>query len=370
MGRLFASLLLCLLVVLQADAAGYLAVVLKANGEVLVKGSAAKPYRILAQGAELGPGSVVKTGANGWLLLKLSDGSTLGLANNTELELSSLRLAGGKKEGLLSLIGGKIRASIVKMAGQQTDIRIKSRTAIAGVKGTEFLMLNKGPVNVFFGNEGRVTVAGNANGATDLDAGTMTQTTRGHKPIAPVKVEPGSTLQKVQTVFNAATGELPPAAWTESDNLPEIIARWNINYAHYLVDKGEYAQALELLQAAFDLASNDDIRADSLLEQGSVSGRFLHDPAGALDVYTRLLIDYPERPQAEPALYYSAQLRYDRGEFSQAVELLERYLTKYPDGAYRQNAKTLIRRIQQEIPPEPQGGGNVRRQDKTRGNAP
>ncbi|GAM09476.1 fecR protein [Geobacter sp. OR-1] len=356
MGRFITVLFLLFALAIQVQAAEYPAVAFKTSGAVFVKGSDTEPYQPLPAGTKLSGGSFVKTGANGWLLLKLSDGSTLALANNTELELATLRLTGDKREGLLSLLVGKIRASIVKLAGQQTDIRIKSRTAVAGVKGTEFLMLNKGPVNVFFGNEGRVTVAGNSDGATDLDAGTMTQTTRGHKPIAPVKVEPDSTLQKAQMVFNAATGELPPAEWTESDNLPDIIARWDINYAHYLIDKGEYGQALELLQAAFDLAANEGVRADSLLEQGSVNGRFLRDQTAALDAYAKLLSEYPGRPQAEAALYYSAQLRFDREEFTTALDLFERYLTRYPDGMYGQNARTLINRIRQELPPEPPPG--------------
>jgi TolA-binding protein len=164
-------------------------------------------------------------------------------------------------------------------------------------------------------------------------------------------------LERIRDVFNAATGEMPPPEWAESDNLPEILARWDINYAHYLVDRGDYRQAAELLQVAYDLASNGEIRADALLELGSLHGRFLLNPSAALEAYTKVLEEYPRLSQAERALFYSAQILFDRNDFAKAREALEKYLARYPAGAYRDNAGILLKMIEQEMLRKGRGEG-------------
>ena len=348
MDRLLAVLLLVSLLSAPVRAADFVAVARNSAGEVYGRDPATGVSRKLVEGARLDRGWVVKTGKDGWVRLELADGSTLVLANNTELELVHLRLGTQKKEGLLSLRGGKIRARIVRLAGQQADIRVKSRTAVAGVKGTEFLMLTKGPANVFFGNVGVVAVRGEGEESSILDDETMTQTTRGHRPIAPVTVERGTPLERIRSVFNAATGDIPPPEWAESDRLPDIIARWDINYAHYLVDRGDYLQAAELLQVAYDLAGSDEIRADALLELGSLRGRFLQDPAAALEEYSKILEEYPRLPQAERALFSSAQILFDRNDFGKAREALETYLARYPAGLFRDKAGILLKLIEEE----------------------
>ena len=57
-------------------------------------------------------GASVRTGRNGWVELRLDDGSTVTLANDTELELTSLTMGKGKKEGLLNLAQGKLRTQL------------------------------------------------------------------------------------------------------------------------------------------------------------------------------------------------------------------------------------------------------------------
>lgn len=327
------------------------ATALKVSGLVEARQSANLPYKLLQAGSVLEEGGAVRTGRDGWTMLLLTDGSSLVLANSTELELTSLKFAKRRKDGLLSLFGGKLRATIVNLAGEHADIRIKSRTAVAGVKGTEFLMLTKGPANVFFGNDGRIAVSGDSKETSYLAPRTMTQTTRGYIPLDPVKVEPGTSLDEIYITFNAATAFNPPDDWLASDNLPNIIARWNINYSHYLVDRGDYRQALHVLLVALDLADMDEIRADALLERGTVQGRFMRDPAAALVEYQQLLTELADLPQAESALFYAAQAEYDLGFRDLAEEKLREYLSKYPAGRHRESALTLMRQIKRETAP-------------------
>lgn len=78
------------------------------------------------------------------------DGSKFTLADNTELEISEFLIDKSKKNGVFHITQGKIRATVVKLTGQATNLRVKTPTAVAGIKGTEFLMLSKGLANVFF----------------------------------------------------------------------------------------------------------------------------------------------------------------------------------------------------------------------------
>ncbi len=317
----------------------------KLSGDVTSRADRQSTYVPLAAGKSLAEGSWVRTGKNGWIELALSDGSTITLANNSELELTRLNMGKEKREGLLNLAQGKLRANVVKLAGKQADIKIKSGTAVSGVKGTDFLMMTVGPANVFFGNEGSVAVSGTGNEMKLMDAGTMTQTTRGYVPLEPLKVEPGSPLADVRTEFNAITGVTPPAEWLAGDALPAIIARWNVNYGHYLADRGNYQEALQAFQIAIDLTQTPEIRADAWLERGTVQGRFLENPRAALAEFLLVLEEFPRLPQSEIALFNVGQTLFELKNYAQAASRLRQYLLAYPTGRYRSTSETLLNAI-------------------------
>lgn len=319
------------------------------SGDVQFRPVKAKPYQPLVSGTTLAAGGWVRTGAGGWAELQLADGSRLTLANRTELELASLRIDPRKKEGIFSLAEGKLRASITKLAGQQTDYRIRSRTVVAGVKGTEFLMLSRGEANVLFGTEGNVAVAGSAKEREikPLLSGTMVQNTRGSVPTDPVAVESGSPLAEARELFSAATGSAPPTEWEGIDRLPDLLARWNVNYGHYQTDRGEYEQALTVFQIAIDLTLVPEIRADARLERGTVQGRFLNNPRAALAEYLLVLEEYPRLPQAETALFSAGQTLFTLGLNDKAAARFRQYLQLYPAGRYRSTVETLLRQVEE-----------------------
>ena len=335
--------LLVYIVVSPAHAAS-IAMVTKAAGAVFHRSVGDASYRPLKTGMALDAGARVKTGRDGWLELTLADNSRFVLANETEMELSSFSMKARKREGTFNLIQGKLRASVIKLAGKQTDIRLKSATAVAGVKGTEFLMLSRGPANVLFGTEGEVKVTGGNDRGQPLTANTMTQTTRGFMPIAPVAVEPGSPLAKARNDFLAATAAYPQS-WGAMDELPDIVARWNIGYGHYLADSGRFVDALHVFQLALDLASAAGVRADALLERGAVHGRFLANSEAALAEYLLVLETYPTLPQAETALYMTGQVQNEMGRFEQARFRFSQYLERYPAGKYRGSVEAFLNRL-------------------------
>lgn len=320
--------------------------VTKTSGSVFYKIGATASYVPLSINKGVDEGGWIKTGRNGWAELTLSDGSRFTLANDTELEVASFAIGKSKREGAFNLAEGKLRAAVVKLAGRQTDIRVRSATAVAGIKGTEFLMLSRGPANVLFGAEGTVAVSGVDTESQPLTADTIVQTTRGYQPLSPVKVEPGTPLASARGDFEAATGASPPAEWGAADALGDIIARWNINHGHYLADSGKYEESLHAFQLALDLTEAGMVRADALLERGAVYGRFLRNPESALAEYLLVLERYPDLPQAETALFTAGQVQFQMGLADQARARFRQYLERYPAGRYRGNAETLLKTLE------------------------
>lgn len=304
------------------------------------------PYSTVKKGEAVNQGNWIKTGANGWVELTLEDKSRFTLANNTEFEVTKFLLTKNRREGAFNLTRGKLRASVVKLAGRQSGMTVRSGTAVAGIKGTEFLMMSEGPANVFFGNEGTVAVSADGKGTEQpLTVGTMTQNTRGLTPVEPMKVESGTPVAEAKVIFDKITAAMPPAEWTDSGRISDIIARWNINHGHYLADAGKYNDALHVFQIALDLTKIAEIRADAHMERGAVYARFLNNPELALAEYLLVIEEYPKLPQAETALFSAAQTLVELGFADQARIRFEQYLNEYPAGKHRDNIETLMRNL-------------------------
>ncbi len=313
----------------------------KFNGAVQYRVKNNISYSPVKSTIEISEGYWIKTGVDGWLELTLADNSKFTMANNSEMEITSFMFSKKKREGSFNLTQGKLRASVVKFSGQ-SNLTVKSGTAVAGVKGTEFLMLSEGPANVFFGNEGAVSVSGQGKEAQTLTANAMTQNTRGYTPIEPVKVQPGTPLADAKTAFDKATAAVPPAEWMDSNNLPNIVARWNVNYGRGLADSGKYETALQIFQIALDLTKLDDIRVDARLERGAVYSRFLDNKESAMAEYLLVLEEYPKAVRAETALFSVGEILYTMNFKDQAKIRFQQYLKEYPQGKHKNNVETLL----------------------------
>lgn len=317
----------------------------KLSGEVSYRVKADVPYQTTKEGIELEVGYWIKTGKDGWAKLSLSDGSTFTLANNTEIEIDRFLISDDRKEGIFKLSQGKLRATVTRLAGQQTNYKVKSPTAVAGIKGSEFMMMTQGYANVIFVNEGTVEISGDATLSKPLSAETMVQNTRGITPTDPVTVEQNTPLYTAKKNFEEITAAKPPEDWELSGNLPHIIARWDINYGHYLADSGKYEDALYVFQIALDLTEKGDIRGDARLERGSVYSSFLRNPEAALAEYLLMLEEYPAYPQYETALYRTGMLLYEMGFAKRARERLTQYKREFPSGKHIGNVETILKMI-------------------------
>lgn len=316
------------------------------SGDAYVRVKAGIPYSSLQKGTAVATGTWIKTGPRGWVQLTLNDRSTFTLSNNTEFEVTSFLLTKNRREGSFNLASGKLRASVVKFGGRQSGMTVRSGTAVAGIKGTEFLMLSQGQANVFFGNEGTVAVSGDGKAeGQPLTASTFVQNTRGLPPAEAVKIDQGSPLAEAKGIFDGVTAAEPPKEWTDSGKIGDICARWNINHGHYLADSGKYTDALNVFQIALDLTKVEAVRADAHMERGAVYARFLSNPELALAEYLLVLEEYPQLPQAEFALFNAAQVLSEMGFVDQAKQRFEQYLKQYPQGKQHSNAETLLKNL-------------------------
>lgn len=319
----------------------------KQSGATFFKAKAQKDWTSAVDGRELNQGDRLKTGDDGRIELSLNDGSKLSLGNSTELEITEFLLSKTKRNATVFLLQGKLRASVASFSGK-TNMNIKTPTAVAGIKGTDFIAMNQGKANVFFGQEGTVSVSGTDKERVALLPDTMTENTRGHTPITPVKIEPDTPLFDARKLLVDVTTVDAPVEWKETGKLPIILARWNINYGHYLADAGKYKEAMEVLQIAIDLTEFPDTSADAHLERGTILSRYLNQPDEALKEYQAVIDKYSQMPQKENAIYSSGVIYMDIGNKSKAKEFLKEYLKSYPQGKHAATVDLLLEKLEKE----------------------
>lgn len=321
----------------------------KASGAIYFKAKVEKKWSVAAAGMEINEGDRVKTGSDGRIELSLEDSSKLTIGNNTEMEITRFLLdkEKNKRNAIFFLVQGKLRAIVAKFAGR-TDMKVKTPTAVAGVKGTDFIVMNEGKANVLFGQEGSVEVKGKDKESASLTPNTMTENTQGHAPITPVKVEPNTPLADARQQLEAVTNVDAPVEWQATGNLPQILARWNINYGHYLADSGKYKEALEVFQIAADLTDIPEIGAESRIQRGTVFSRNLSLYQEALKEYQAVLDKYPQMPQAENAVFSIGMIYKDMGEKEKAREYLQKYLKQYPQGKHASTVETIMKEFEKE----------------------
>jgi stage II sporulation protein D len=128
-------------------------------------------------------------------------------------------------------------------------------------------------------------------------------------------------------------------------------ARYDLNYASYLIEVGKYMEALENYETVVELTSRTQTKIDALLAKATLLSTFLDAPEEALKVYRQVYRDYPEA--AEIARYREGLLLYDLDRPDEAKKAIQRYLEKYPQGRFRFQAEALMEQIKKVPPPPP-----------------
>src|SRR3954468_7341980 len=82
-------------------------------------------------------------------------------------------------------------------------------------------------------------------------------------------------------------------ATSAAQQLPaQTLARFYINEADYWTDVGKYLEAMEDLNTAFDLAQNNDTRAEVMSLRATLRATFLDDSSAAAQDYGAIIANF------------------------------------------------------------------------------
>jgi hypothetical protein len=226
-----------------ALAAGDTAKVTRIQGDVTVqygKGAVKK----VNKGMDLKAGALIKTGKKGRLEIRLADNSVLRLGYQSTLTLEQAMFAGEAKNVSAKLVGGKAYALVNKLTGDDSSFQIKTRTAVAGVRGTAFRIdANRDKSTVVRVYTGAVAVSNApiyAKAGKPKADGKFQMPRQGVKPGGPGRVEIAGpqevtkkqweelVAQAMQEISVSPTGKLSSAVAFDADkDLEDEWVAWN-----------------------------------------------------------------------------------------------------------------------------------------------
>jgi hypothetical protein len=164
-----------------------------------VQGEVQSRGRPLAAGTRLAAGDDVRSGANGYVTLKLADGSTLTLLPATEarIERAQASPASGTTDTALQLERGRAEAKVQRPARGGTRFEIRTPVATTAVRGTDFRVAvgearERSTSEVLEGEVG-VRDSGGRSGV-GVPAGYGTRVIAGEAPLAPRALLPAPFL--------------------------------------------------------------------------------------------------------------------------------------------------------------------------------
>ncbi len=164
-----------------------------------VQGEVRSGSQPLAAGARLAAGEDIRSGANGYVALRLADGSTLLLLPATEarIERAQRSPAAGTTDTALQLERGRAEARVQRPAKAASRFEIRTPVATTAVRGTEFRVAvggarERSTTEVLEGEVG-VRDAGGRSGV-GVPAGFGTRVLAGEAPLPPRALLPAPFL--------------------------------------------------------------------------------------------------------------------------------------------------------------------------------
>jgi hypothetical protein len=171
-----------------ADAVGSVSAL---TGQAEVTGAGDSQARPLAPGAEVFEGDRIRTAADAKLRLSLKDGSVLTLGAATELNLDRFHYAPEQaaRNALLEVPQGILRV-LVELLVAHSTFEVESNTAVASVRGTEWIAEAGPDATAIVALDGRVAVRNaqpEITGEVVLLPGDGTTVRPGQPPPAPTQ---------------------------------------------------------------------------------------------------------------------------------------------------------------------------------------
>lgn len=192
-GRCISSLLLVVILLLPAvvRARDGIASIRRVAGvvEILAKGRI--PAIAALPGARLHVGDLVRTKSGGYAELLYDDGAILKIAQRSRVDIGLG--SGGEGEGQARLVRGKVEAVVspaetaAGAGGKARKFEIHTPNAVAGVRGTDFIVTYERLVTGILVKKGNVFTYNNLNPekVVTLTPATLTSVTAGSPPLPP-----------------------------------------------------------------------------------------------------------------------------------------------------------------------------------------
>lgn len=176
-----------------------------------VRGEASVGGTALAPGSRLEEGARVATGAEGFVTLKLADGSVISVPPATQVRIEKSRTYGDSVgQTLFDLVTGRVEATVAPQDAKDR-FEVRSRRTVTGVRGTRFRVATlEGDAVATEVVEGRVGVqAQDVARDVEVGAGFGTRTDGSGAPGAPVPLLAAPGTGPVPTLVERTLVRLP-----------------------------------------------------------------------------------------------------------------------------------------------------------------
>ncbi|WP_188020364.1 FecR family protein [Deferribacter autotrophicus] len=313
----------------------YFGKITEIKGTPLVNGKRAKKRK------KVYVGDKIVTDSKSSLSIIMKNKTVFVISPDSEVILKKTDRRNGNTE--IELKKGSVRSVVAKLKPRDR-YSIISAGAVAGVKGTEFIAFSNSEALCVFTDEGVVNILTD-NGSVDTRKGEMTQASKGIMPLEPVNFEKDEKLKEMfQTLLSITDFKLPDEL-EKSKRLPDIIARWNINYANYLADSKKYNEALKSLDYAYLFAKSPDFKAEALYKKSIIKSKFFNDLSSAEKHLLDILVSYKDTIYYEYAVFQIGFIAYEQKDYEKCKEYFNKYKKEFPEGRFNSTVDVILNLI-------------------------
>lgn len=261
-----------------------------------VEGDVQSKGQSLKQGAKIAPGDELRTGKDGYVVIKLADGSTLTLLPGSDMQIedvrkSSLEPAAGAR---FMLKTGRVEASVAKRSASGARFEVRTPIAVAAVRGTKFRVLTDSELGRLTTEvlDGEVQVNDTGNlGSVAVTEGYGTRVLAGNAPAPPRALLPA------------------PRLWTGIRLVVRRPAKLNftglsgaVAYRVLLARRADFSEVvLETVQASNEILLPDLPNGPYFMKVRGIDDLELEGRDAVVDLVLALSSTAPDSPPATPA---------------------------------------------------------------------
>lgn len=176
------------------------------DGKTEVKSENSQDWRLLNLKDNVYEKDTIKTGEDSQARIFFVDESTVSVGPETTIKIEKLLCSPSKnqREGSLELLAGKARFDVGKLFSKDSTFEVKTPTAVAGVKGTSFIVwVTSEQLTKLMGLSGSVTITSilpSVEGEMLLTSGVMISIEDGMPPGDPVPISFDELIDLLQNL--------------------------------------------------------------------------------------------------------------------------------------------------------------------------